>query len=217
MENQDNLVPWYAKATSNLMGVKFVSSAPVLAGASSGLTVVDVTDRELPLSEPPMEAFFFNLRPDREIQREYSSFRFDYIVGNSDAENDSVRRLDPFDMIYWTTINHGHVFDLNQAVLVRACDSSLFEHEAEIDRNWLCLRRVGNEDNIVFDDDQNVFLRSKRADGEIEVEAINPNLIQGYIFAKHKITNKKFVRAAASVPFYKSAPIDLSATHPKIS
>ncbi|MEO0384198.1 MAG: hypothetical protein AAF234_11670 [Pseudomonadota bacterium] len=212
MKDQDSLIPWYTKAASSLMGVKLVSCMPILAGAADRSIVTDAARRELSLSEAPSETVFFNLRPDAEVLQEYPGSRFDYVVGDSDAETDTVRRLDNLDMVYWAKLSHDHVFDYNQAVIMRCCEAGDgMSSEVTADENWLCIRRVGNENRQVFTESGDLFVRSKRADGVIHTQTVRPEKVLGYVFGKYHIKNRAFVQAATSGPFFSPGKVSLDA------
>lgn len=185
---------------------------PILAGSADRDTVTDAARRDLSLSQAPLEAVFFNLRPDEEVLQEYPGARFDYVVGDSDAETDSVRRLDNMDMVYWAKINHDHVFHYNQAVVLRCCDGADGNSKsATADENWLCIRRVGNEERQILSPKGQLYIRSKRFDGTLQIHTISTDRVVGYVFGKYPVRNRQFVQAGTSAPFFKPKSISLEA------
>lgn len=204
LKDQDTLVPWFTRAVTHLLGVKMVSCAPVLAGSSDKRSVTDAARRDLPLSEPPIETVFYNLRPDRTVLNDHLGSRFDYVIGDSDAENDPVLRIGNFDMIYWSKIGLDHVYDYNQAIILRSADLPAQDADPQsTDKNWLCIRRVGDESRKVFAGNGDILVRSKQSDGSLLTQAVPRSIIVGYVYGKYHIVNKNFVRAATSAPLYK--------------
>lgn len=207
---QGGSVPLYSKLT-NLFGVSFTNCLPILAGNGTDGTITDAAGRNLEMGQPPLETIFYNLRPDRGVIGNRSWVRMDYIIGESDPEKNKAVRFGDGNLVYWQKASVSQIFHHNQAIIVRLSQAELNDAAANrIDDNWLALRRVGDEEGKISDDNgRSIFIRTRSKTGDILTSSIDVDSVLGFVFAKHTIRNHQFVKTAENAPFHRAKPIKL--------
>ena len=191
----------FSRAIPGFLGVKYWECTPIAAGQPSSHQ--DVTGRQLDFSQPPKDAIFYNLKPSETKTAPYSEFEMDYLVGNSDATENTEQRLKSGDLIYWSPVSNYDHLEFDDAVIVKLADTENEFDCTDIDENWLCLRRLGDEERNLVDQNGNFLVRSRSSeDGKITVDAISTNSIEGLIFSSFSVPKNHFrIQVAADFPF----------------
>lgn len=195
-------VPKLTKLFSSLMGVRYSHSMPILAGGLHAYK--DALGNEVNFEEKPSGCYFLNLVPDsKNISKKHKKWRFDYIIGDSDAETDFKERLSDKTMIYWSSTFNRAALAVNDAIIVPIAKVDSYGGD-NVNESWHCLRRIGNGKGEIYKKkNEIIYVKSTEPDGTVVVSTINCKDISGKVFGSYQIKKTSGIKVTHSLPFMK--------------